>query len=60
MAERFKVRQSGYNQTEHPAAFAWDSKQISILIEQAENALGNKINHLETECKRLNSLISTR
>jgi hypothetical protein len=60
MAERFKVRQSGYNQTEHPAAFEWDSKQISILIEQAENALGNKINHLETECKRLNSLISTR
>lgn len=54
MAHRYQIRSDNYNKNEHKVASEWDQKQISILREQASNALGRKLENSEVECTRLN------
>jgi hypothetical protein len=54
MAARYGHRRSTYDEREEPAAYAWDTMQISVLKKQAEQALGHPLEGgLAEHCRRL-------
>jgi hypothetical protein len=56
MAARYEHRRSTYDEAEEPSAYAWDTRQITVLKKQAERALGRKLEgSLADECRKLQS-----
>lgn len=53
MAVRYTERQQGYSKIDNAQAYEWDTKQINVLVNQAENALGRELGNLTQECKTL-------
>lgn len=54
MAARYENRRAAYDERAEPNAYAWDTKQISVLEEQAEHALGRRLKgSLSDNCKNL-------
>ncbi|MEO2169657.1 MAG: hypothetical protein ABGY42_16365, partial [bacterium] len=56
MAARYEHRRSTYDEAEEPSAYAWDTRQITVLKKQAERALGRELEgSLADECRKLQS-----
>ncbi|MDX2320480.1 MAG: PQQ-binding-like beta-propeller repeat protein [Moritella sp.] len=53
MAVRYTERQQGYSKIDNSEAYQWDNKQISVLVNQAEKALGRDVGELTQECEAL-------
>jgi hypothetical protein len=60
MAQRYQTRLNSYNNSEHPAATAWDNKQIAILTQQASQALSREVGELTEECQALNKQLVSK
>jgi len=53
MAVRYEERQQSYSKIDNGQAYQWDTKQIQVLVNQAENALGRELGELTQECEAL-------
>jgi len=53
MAVRYTERQQSYSKIDNAQAYEWDTKQINVLVNQAENALGREVDDLDQECEAL-------
>ena len=53
MAVRYSERQQGYSKIDNIDAYNWDSQQIQLLVNQAEQTLGRKMADLNLECATL-------
>jgi len=53
MAVRYTERQQSYSKIDNAQAYEWDTKQINVLVNQAENALGREVDDLAQECEAL-------
>ncbi|GIC76877.1 PQQ-binding-like beta-propeller repeat protein [Moritella sp. F3] len=53
MAVRYSERQQSYSKAGNEHAYQWDHKQIQVLVNQAENALGRELGDLTQECETL-------
>ena len=50
---RYTERQQSYSKIDNAHAYQWDNKQIQVLVNQAENALGRELGDLTQECETL-------
>lgn len=58
MAVRYTERQQSYSKIDNAQAYEWDTKQINVLINQAETALGRDVDDLAQECEALTTKLN--